>query len=398
MAVVGPSPPDLPKWSYLSQRGHFMRCGGEQAAVPTQYAALPLGELVVCTAEVSPSGRYLAVIVSDPTKARTLVVYETATARFCWGGVPVCPFQQLRGRNFGESFSPAIPGAQVPGGPVDPYTHYLADSGKVVQQRSGFEIEQALTVPREADAAGWIVAIISTRSSRTIAGFAPGAEREDCAAPVWEHTFETGWGPAPGTGFALSARGDCVVHTRYGWLTLHDVRTGECLRQVQLTVASQQPARFSAAASFARSLRLSLPQMHVVDSYRCVGRDHSCQIENGMAMNAGALNSQSCARFAPGGRVLYTQPVDADYMLRLFDRVALYRGEKCIHSWCLEGARAVWLWSLSDCAAFEHTCAWLAIDATDELDYTGDHRGIGLVRAVLAGFIAEDARLTAAQN
>lgn len=54
--------------------------------------------------------------------------------------------------------------------------------------------------------------------------------------------------------------------------------------------------------------------------------------------------------------------------------------------WQLPKHETLWTWPLAQCAGYEHTRALEALAAVDELNVDAD--GVGLVRAVLAGFMA----------
>lgn len=328
------SPPDLPKWSCVSREGQLLHRGECFATTPEiQYA------------EVSPSGRYLAVqlaptAVFSPAAANTLSVYTAFDFRPVWQKAVT---GQLRAGHFGESFS------------FNTGEYCLAETGAAIAcPHRTVGVTWVLTAPHSSAMAGFIVTVGALRtwpfcSRMVMMGYLPGSEHNPDATPLWTREIMRVQLP--------KICGDCVVLLHQKHAVLHDLQTGEALK------------RFSCRNTM---------RVCILSRTRCASIDTVDRRVRDLDTDAWHNGGHSVVRsVVPLGRP-ETAVLIQDHQVLLADQ----RTGALMESWA---------WNLGDCAAFEHVQTLRAIEATDELPQP---ETVGLVRAVLAGFVAEDARVT----
>lgn len=357
MSSAGPSPPDPPKLSWLGRDG-VVRCCHPDVAGPRAVGRLPLDGRQVVAAAVTPSGSHIVSLAeynSWSTHNRQLLSARLPDLRTEWNhpSTSACADSLRHGHALGDS---------VCTGSCE--THYLytpAVSGKFICGSLG-DTQAAVTVPWQSPLCGHYATI----AANGMTGHAPDGSE------LWVRESVT------------CCRRSACGHCYESEYTLLDVRTGAVV----------------AAFSLSPVADVCIAAVGAIDSER-----YLCVISTGDEPQFVILAAADSRCLARGAHVshdyvhphmsLLPNPSERRSTAIAVGRsvvIALNRAANVLHMWHLNGAVLVWEWPPSQCARYEYDRATAAVDAVDAVDAVATD-AVGLVRAVLAGFVAEESRL-----
>lgn len=395
---VGRSPADWPVLPWLGE-DQWIKHYSPDIIGPYRSGRLPIASFYgrnTVQATVMPNGKYLMIELSESSAdAGIIVSVELADlTKFAW-------FQRLPNGTLQLS--------NVRGDAYQIHDDYCgnllfvdAATGAESRLNVGPGVDTSIvTAPWQSAFAGHYAVCITDNDQPELTGYAAASEHAAAPEPLWR--IQLPWMQA--LSFRLSACGGYYDVLSEGCSSLYSIATGRLTARFEIdNPHTNYPVVTVGAIDVGRYLcyivhRKEMQVQFVIVGASAVGVPPA--VVRATRHVTFDLRFENLKILPRVGRRDISLVAGTNYVFAVANATA-----EPLHIYHLAGTSrtlAVWERRPEACAQAEHERALLAVAAIDELptaiDGSADSgSAVGLVRAVLAGFVAEDARVTALQS